>query len=57
MQDCGGGEVPGQQAARVRQHRLGVDDGQAEEGDRPHPVKYLKCQIVKICSHNALLLL
>jgi len=42
VEDCGGGEVPGQQAARVGQHRLGVDDGQAEEGDRPHPVKYLE---------------
>ena len=42
VEDGGGGQVAGQQAARVRQHRLGVHQGQHEEGDGPHPMKDLK---------------
>ena len=42
MEDGGGGEVAGQQAARVGQHRLGVHQGQHEEGDGPHTVEDLK---------------
>ena len=42
MEDGGGGEVAGQQAARVGQDGLGVDDRQAEEGDGPDPVEDLE---------------
>ena len=42
VEDGGGGEVAGQQAARVGQDGLGVDDRQAEEGDGPDPVEDLE---------------
>lgn len=42
VEDRGGGEVAGQQAARVGEDGLGVDDRQAEEGDGPDPVEDLK---------------
>ena len=42
VEDCGGGQVAGQQAARVGQDGLGVDDRQAEEGDGPDPVEDLE---------------
>ena len=42
VEDGGGGQVAGQQAACVRQHRLGVHQGQHEEGDGPHSMKDLK---------------
>ena len=42
VEDGGGGEVAGQQAARVGQDGLGVDDRQAEEGDGPDPVEDLQ---------------
>ena len=42
VEDGGGGQVAGQQAARVGQDGLGVDDRQAEEGDGPDPVEDLE---------------
>ena len=42
VEDRGGGQVAGQQAARVGEDRLGVDDRQAEEGDGPDPVEDLE---------------
>ena len=42
VEDSGGGQVAGQQAARVGEDRLGVDDRQAEEGDGPDPVEDLE---------------
>ena len=42
MEDGGGGQVAGQQATRVGQDGLGVDDRQAEEGDGPDPVEDLE---------------
>ena len=42
VEDCGGGQVAGQKAARVGEDRLGVDDRQAEEGDGPDPVEDLE---------------
>ena len=42
MEDGGGREVAGQEAAGVGQDGAGVDDVQAEEGDRPHPVENLE---------------
>ena len=41
VEDGGGGEVAGQQAARVGEHGLGVDQREDEEGDGPDPVEYL----------------
>jgi len=38
----GGREVASQQAARIRQHRHRVYDGQAEEGNSPHAMEYLQ---------------
>ena len=48
MEDGGGGQVAGQQAARVGQHRLGVDQRQHEEGDGPHAVEDLQQKIFKL---------
>ena len=42
VEDSGGGEIAGQQAARVGEDGLGVDDRQAEEGDGPDPVEDLE---------------
>ncbi len=42
VEDGGGGQVAGEEAARVRQDRPGVDHVQAEEGDRPDAVEDLK---------------
>ena len=42
VEDGGGGEIPGQQTAGVGKHGLGVEDGQAEEGDGPNPVEDLE---------------
>ena len=42
VEDGGGGEVAGQEAAGVGKDGLGVDDGQAEEGDGPNPVEDLE---------------
>ena len=48
MEDGGGRQVAGQQAARVGQHRLGVDQRQNEEGDGPHAVEDLQQKIFKL---------
>ena len=42
VEDGGGGEVAGQQAARVGEHGLGVDQRQDEECECPDSVEYLK---------------
>ena len=42
VEDGGGGEISGQQTAGVGKHGLGVEDGQAEEGDGPNPVEDLE---------------
>ena len=42
VEDGGGWQIAGQQAAGVWKDGLGVDDGQAEEGDGPDPVEDLK---------------
>ena len=42
VEDGGGGEIAGQQATRVGEDGLGVDDRQAEEGDGPDPVEDLE---------------
>ena len=42
VEDGGGGEVASQQTARIREHRLGVDQREHEEGERPDTVEYLK---------------
>ena len=52
VEDCGGGQVAGQQAARVGQHRLGVDQRQHEEGDGPHAVEDLQQKIFKLEKKN-----
>ena len=42
VEDGGGGKVASQQTARVREHGLGVDQREHEEGERPDTVEYLK---------------
>ena len=42
VEDGGGRKVAGQEAAGVGKDGLGVDDGQAEEGDGPNPVEDLE---------------
>ena len=46
VEDGGGREVAGQQAARVGEHGLGVDQREDEEGDGPDPVEYLNKAII-----------
>ena len=42
MEDGGGGQVTGKEAAGVRKDGTGVDHVQAEEGNRPHTMEDLE---------------
>ena len=42
MEHRGGGQVAGQQAARVGEDGLSVDQREHEEGESPDTVEYLK---------------